>query len=72
MKTEPTTMTELRSWWFFTLRGRKVTLVTTFFKRHGTGAVMDLAVDITSAVHEVVEKKPDIFRWEAVRSGMKP
>ena len=35
-----------------------------------SGAVMDLAVDITSAVHEVVEKKPDISRWEAVRSGM--
>lgn len=35
-----------------------------------SGAMMDLAVDITSAVHEVVEKKPDIGRWEAVKSGM--
>ena len=35
-----------------------------------SGAVMDLSVDITSAVHEVVEKKPDIRPWEAVRSGM--
>ena len=35
-----------------------------------SGAVMDLAVDITSAVNEVVEKRPDISRWEAVRSGM--
>ena len=35
-----------------------------------SGAVMDLSVDITSAVHEVVEKKPDISAWEAVRSGM--
>ena len=35
-----------------------------------SGAVMDLAVDITSAVHEVVEKKPDISRREAVRSGV--
>ena len=35
-----------------------------------SGAVMDLAVDITSAVREVVEKKPDIRSWEAVRSGM--
>ena len=35
-----------------------------------SGAVMDLAVDITSAVYEVVEKKPDIHPWEAVRSGM--
>lgn len=35
-----------------------------------SGAVMDLSVDITSAVHEVVEKKPDIRSWEAVKSGM--
>ncbi|WP_405319421.1 YibE/F family protein [Frisingicoccus sp.] len=35
-----------------------------------SGAVMDLAVDITSAVYEVVEKRPDISRREAVRSGM--
>ncbi|QNM04813.1 YibE/F family protein [Qiania dongpingensis] len=35
-----------------------------------SGAVMDLAVDITSAIHEVVEKRPDISRWEAVKSGV--
>ena len=35
-----------------------------------SGAVMDLSVDITSAVYEVVEKKPDICPWEAVKSGM--
>ncbi len=35
-----------------------------------SGAVMDLSVDITSAVFEVVEKRPDISRWEAARSGM--
>lgn len=35
-----------------------------------SGAVMDLSVDIASAVHEVVEKKPDIKPWEAVKSGM--
>ena len=35
-----------------------------------SGAVMDLSVDITSAVDEVVAKKPDISAWEAVRSGM--
>ena len=35
-----------------------------------SGALMDLAVDITSAVHEVVEKRPDIGRWEAIRSGL--
>lgn len=35
-----------------------------------SGAMMDLSVDITSAVHEVVEKKPDIGWREAARSGM--
>lgn len=35
-----------------------------------SGAVMDVAVDITSAVAEVVEKKPDITRTEAVKSGI--
>ena len=35
-----------------------------------SGAVMDLSVDITSAVHEVVDKKPDICPWEAVKSGI--
>lgn len=34
-----------------------------------SGAIMDLAVDITSAVNEVVEKRPDIGHFEAVRSG---
>ena len=34
------------------------------------GAVMDLSVDITSAVHEVVEKRPDLGWREAARSGM--
>ena len=35
-----------------------------------SGAMMDLAVDITSAVNEVVHKKPSIGWKEAVRSGM--
>ncbi len=35
-----------------------------------SGAMMDLAVDITSAVYEVVEKRPDIGRLEAMKSGM--
>lgn len=35
-----------------------------------SGAMMDLAVDITSAVHEVIEKKPDISWSEAAKSGM--
>ena len=35
-----------------------------------SGAVMDLSVDITSAIHEVVEKRPDLRWTEAVRSGL--
>ena len=35
-----------------------------------SGAMMDLAVDITSAVWEVVQKKPDIRAREAIRSGL--
>lgn len=35
-----------------------------------SGAVMDLSVDITSAVYEVIQKKPDISAKEAIRSGM--
>ncbi|MBS5932103.1 MAG: YibE/F family protein [Clostridiales bacterium] len=35
-----------------------------------SGAIMDLAVDITSAVNEVVENCPTISRWEAIRSGI--
>ena len=35
-----------------------------------SGAVMDLAVDICSAVNEVVQKKPGIGWREATRSGL--
>ena len=35
-----------------------------------SGAVMDLSVDITSAVHEVVEKRPDLGWKEAACSGV--
>lgn len=35
-----------------------------------SGAVMDLSVDICSAVHEVVKKRPDISAREAIRSGL--
>lgn len=35
-----------------------------------SGAIMDIAVDITSAVYEVVEKKPQIGRLEAIMSGV--
>ena len=34
-----------------------------------SGAVMDLAVDICSAVYEVVQKRPDITAREAIASG---
>lgn len=40
---------------------------TDLFQIHG--AVMDLSVDICSAVCEVVEKKPDIRAKEAIASG---
>ena len=35
-----------------------------------SGAIMDLSVDITSAVYEVVKKRPGISWRDAVRSGM--
>lgn len=35
-----------------------------------SGAIMDLSVDITSAVYEVVEKRPGMSRREAIQSGM--
>lgn len=35
-----------------------------------SGAVMDLAVDITSAVNEVIQKKPQMGWKEAAKSGM--
>ena len=35
-----------------------------------SGAMMDLSVDITSAIYEVVEKKPTICWREATKSGM--
>ncbi|MCD8075949.1 MAG: YibE/F family protein [Lachnospiraceae bacterium] len=35
-----------------------------------SGAMMDLTVDITAAVNEVTQKRPDLSRWEAAVSGM--
>ncbi|MBP2653943.1 MAG: YibE/F family protein [Firmicutes bacterium] len=35
-----------------------------------SGAMMDVAVDIAVAVAELVDKKPDISRKEAIKSGM--
>lgn len=36
-----------------------------------SGAMMDLTVDITAAVSEVVHKRPDLSRWEAAMSGIR-
>ncbi len=36
-----------------------------------SGAMMDLAVDISASVHEVVERRPDLSRLEAIRSGVR-
>ena len=35
-----------------------------------SGSVMDLSVDITSAVNEVVKNCPEITRWRAIKSGL--
>lgn len=35
-----------------------------------SGAVMDLSVDITSAVYEVVQKQPALSHKEAIQSGL--
>lgn len=34
-----------------------------------SGAMMDISVDITSAIYEICEKKPDISKSEAIKSG---
>lgn len=36
-----------------------------------SGAVMDLAMDVAASMNEVVQKKPDISRAEAFRSGIR-
>ena len=36
-----------------------------------SGAMMDLTVDIAAAVNEVVQKRPDLGRWEAAMSGIR-
>lgn len=36
-----------------------------------SGAMMDLTVDVTAAVHEVVQRRPDLSRLEAMKSGMR-
>lgn len=36
-----------------------------------SGAMMDLAVDITSGITEVIRKKPELSVWEAVGCGMR-
>jgi uncharacterized membrane protein len=34
-----------------------------------TGAIMDVAMDIAVSMFEIKEKRPDIGRWELIRSG---
>ncbi len=36
-----------------------------------SGAVMDLAVDVSVSMHEVVTRRPEISRLEAMRSGLR-
>ncbi len=36
-----------------------------------SGAVMDLAMDISAAMHELAEKRPDLGRWDLMRSGLR-
>lgn len=36
-----------------------------------SGAMMDLSVDITSGMHEVIHKKPDISKLELIGSGIR-
>ena len=33
------------------------------------GAIMDLSVDICSAIYEIIQKKNDISRYEVIKSG---
>lgn len=35
-----------------------------------SGALMDLSVDITAAVHEILEKRPELSWFKATKSGM--
>lgn len=35
-----------------------------------SGAVMDLAMDVAAAMHEILEKNPTVTRWEALKSGL--
>lgn len=36
-----------------------------------SGAMMDLTVDVTAAVNEVAQKRPDLSRLELIKSGMR-
>ena len=35
-----------------------------------SGAVMDLAIDVSASMHEVVQKRPDLSFWQLVQSGL--
>lgn len=34
-----------------------------------SGAVLDVAIDVSTAMNEVIEKRPDLPRWELIGSG---
>lgn len=53
---------------FTNLNLTQIFMASTFIG--ASGAVMDLSVDITSAVDEVMEKRPDLTCREAIKSGM--
>ena len=36
-----------------------------------SGAMMDLTLDVTAAVNEVAQKRPDLSRFELIKSGMR-
>ena len=47
----------------------KIYIAAVFFA--ASGAVMDLAMDVAASMAEVISKKPDISRLEAMKSGLK-
>lgn len=53
---------------FYYLNLSKIFLAGVFIA--SSGAVMDLAMDISASMHEVLQKHPAISRWEHFRSGM--
>ncbi len=53
---------------FYTLNLTRIFVASIFIAC--SGAVMDLAMDISASMHEIQPKKPDIGLFEHIRSGM--